>query len=140
MDKILKIGVFGVFRGADYCRELLKIPNAKVTAICDNNQAMIDNCMQYVGPDTKVFKDYDEMLDYDIDAVILCNTFDKHTPASIKAFKKGKAVLTETTPCATLKECVELVEAAEEYNAGQYKGRDSFSTRHTQGRFWCFLY
>ncbi|MCQ2401310.1 MAG: Gfo/Idh/MocA family oxidoreductase [Lachnospiraceae bacterium] len=117
MDKILKIGVFGVFRGADYCRELQKIPNAKVVAICDNNQAMIDNCMKYVDPDVRIFNDYDEMLDFDIDAVILCNTFDKHTPASIKAFKKGKAVLTETTPCATLKECVELVEAAEKYNA-----------------------
>lgn len=116
MENILKIGVFGVFRGADYCRELQKIPNAKVVAICDRNQSMIDNCMKYLDPDTKVFNDYDEMLDYDIDAVILCNTFDKHTPASIKAFRKGKAVLTETTPCATLKECVELVEAAEEYN------------------------
>lgn len=116
MEKILKIGVFGVFRGADYCRELQKIPNAKVVAICDKNQSMIDNCMRFIDPNTKIFSDYDEMLDYDIDATILCNTFDKHTPASIRAFKKGKAVLTETTSCATLKECVELVEAAEKYS------------------------
>ena len=114
MDTLLKIGVFGVFRGADYCRELLKVPNAKVTAICDRSETMISRCRQYIDNDCRIFADYDEMLDYDIDAVILCNSFDKHAEAAKKALKKGKAVFSETAPATTLKECVELVECVEE--------------------------
>ncbi len=117
MDKILKIGVFGVFRGADYCRELMKVPNAKVVAICDRNEEMIASCKQYLDADCKIFSDYDEMLAYGIDAVILCNSFNKHAAAAQAALRKGIAVLSETAPATTLKECVELVECVEKTGA-----------------------
>lgn len=114
MEKILKIGVFGVFRGADYCRELLNVPNAKVTAICDRSEFMINNCRKYIESDCMVFDDYEKMLESGIDAVILCNSYNQHALAAEQALRKGIAVFSETAPATTLKECVELVECVEE--------------------------
>ena len=114
MGKVLKIGVYGVFRGADFCRELRNVPDVKVTAICGRDAGRIANCRRFVDDDCVTFHDYEKMLDTDIDVVLLSNSFDKHAEAAIQALRKGKAVISETSPAATLKECVELVECVEE--------------------------
>ncbi len=113
MDKKLKIGVFGVRRGQAFINAIGMIDEADVVAICDSDVEKAQEVVKMCPPDVKVFTDFDEMLDSGIDAVVLANFFHEHTPYAIRAMEKGVHVLSECIPAATLKECVELVEAVE---------------------------
>ena len=110
----LKFGVFGVWRGLVFVKALAKIDEAEVVAICDRDESKIAEAKKYCPENVKVCKDFDELLASGIDAVILANYFNEHTPYAIRAMKAGIDVLSETTSAFTLRECVELVEAVEE--------------------------
>lgn len=114
MDKKVRFGVFGTWRGAAYIRAIQMIDEAEVVALFDKDPDKIERAKEYCPPDVKVVNSYDELLDSGIDAVVLCNYFPEHAPYAVKALKKGIHVFSETTPAATLKQCVDLVEAAEE--------------------------
>ena len=110
----LKIGVYGMFRGLDIVRELVKVPNAEVVAVCDRNDRKMEAGKIYYKGEVKFFHTYEEMLDWgQFDAVILTNTYNEHAPCAIAALEKGFAVFSETAPASTLKEAVELVETVE---------------------------
>lgn len=117
MEKKLKIGILGTWRGKAFAQAVSLIEEAEVTAICDKDADKIEFIRPYISENTKICKDYDELLDSGIDSVILCNYFYEHTPFAVKALKKGIHVLSETLPAITLKECVELCEAAEASSA-----------------------
>ena len=114
MEGKLRFGVFGVWRGSAYIRAINMTDEAEVVSIYDKDEAMIEKAKQYCKPDVKVCASFDELLDSGIDAVVLCNYFPEHAPYAVRALKKGVNVFSETTPAATLKQCVELVEAVEE--------------------------
>ncbi|MDO4810118.1 MAG: Gfo/Idh/MocA family oxidoreductase [Eubacteriales bacterium] len=114
MAEKLRIGVFGVWRGYEYIRAVNIQENAEIVAICDKDEEKLEEALKICPPGTKVCKDYDELLKSGIDAVILCNYFHEHAPYAIKALKSGVHVLSETQSAVTMKQCVELVEAAEE--------------------------
>ncbi len=114
-DRILKIGVFGCWRGGSYIQLLNAYERTEVVAICDKNTDMTagDRC-----PATaKAFTDFDEFLSYGksvgMEAVFLCNYFHQHAPFAIKCMEAGMDVVSECTSASTLKECVELVECVE---------------------------
>ena len=113
MEK-LRFGVFGTWRGLAYIKALEKIEEAEVVAICDKDESKIKDALPHCPENVKVCKDFDELLSCKLDAVVLGNYFNEHTPFAIKAMKAGVHVLSETTAAYTLKECVELVEAVEE--------------------------
>ena len=120
MDKRIKIGIYGL------CRGIIMLWNAKllsdyieVTGVCEGNPETLEKARKDFLPETKVYDDYDALLNSGIDAVFLANYFPDHAKCAIKAFKAGVAVLSETTAAPTLGECVDLVEAAEKYN-GKY--------------------
>jgi len=114
MEKTLKIGVFGTWRGLAFIKALQLIDGAEVAAICDNDPSKIEAALEFCPKDVKVAADFDALLDSGIDAVILCNYFYEHTPFAIRAMKKGIHVLSETLPAVTMQECVELVETVEQ--------------------------
>jgi predicted dehydrogenase len=109
----IKVGVFGVWRGGAYLGVLKNLEEVVVTAICDKNPERIENAKKNCPPNVKIFSDFDEFIDSGLDAVILCNYFNEHTPYAIKAMEKGIHVLSETTASSTLKECVDLCRAVE---------------------------
>ncbi len=111
-DKV-RFGVFGTFRGLEYIRTILINDKAEVVSILDQDPRRIEQAKAELGDGVKVCRDFDELLDSGIDAVILCNFFHEHAPYAIRALKAGKHVLSETQTAVTLKECVELVEAQE---------------------------
>lgn len=114
VKKTLRIGIYGMFRGLDIARELVNVPNAEVVAICDRNDYRMDAAKQYCGPDVRCFYCYEDMLDWgQMDVVILTNTYHQHARCAISALERGLTVFSETTPAATLKEAVELVETVE---------------------------
>lgn len=112
----LKIGVMGTLRGRDFMKTLQYIDGADVVAVCETDEKSLEYAKKYITQDVKVYSDYDEFINSGLDGVILCNYFHEHTPYSIKAFKAGVPVLSETTAATSLGECVELVEACEKYN------------------------
>lgn len=113
--KKIRIGVVGGFRGTSMIHALKEIDFASIVAICDFNDDVLKAQKEYnEGLDIAYFKEFDEMLKFDIDAVVLANYASEHAPFAIKALRAGKHVFSEVLPCQTLKEAVELVETVEE--------------------------
>lgn len=110
----IKIGVFGTFRGLQFIEAVAVLDGAEITAICDSDPAKLEDAKKILPDTVKVCKDFDELLDSGIEAVILTNFFNEHAPFAIRALKKGIHVLSECTPAISMKECVELCEAVEE--------------------------
>ena len=115
MEKV-KIGVIGARRGEtmiEYCR---KVGNAELVAICEKRDDLIEEQKvknENAGLSVTYYKDYDEFLNHDFDAVVLANYANEHAPFAIKALNKGKHVFSEVLPCQTMKEAVELIETVE---------------------------
>lgn len=114
MEKI-KIGVMGVGRGRsmiDYC---LKANNAELVAVCDKWEDGLDRLKrEYPDLNIMFYRDFDEFLQQDMDAVVLANYANEHARFAIRCMKAGKHVFSEVLPVQTLKEAVELVEVVEE--------------------------
>ncbi len=113
MDKV-KIGVLGAYRGTsmiNYC-EVSK--NAKVVAICDKSDIAIQTQKENLKDDSiAYYKDFDEFIKHDMDAVVLANYANEHAPFAVKCLNAGKHVFSEVLPVQTMKEAVELIETIE---------------------------
>ena len=120
MEKI-RIGVVGVRRGDTFVNLFANVfEETEVTAICEYDAEYLEQYKKdgKLPEGTKVFDDYDEMLDSGlVDAVMLANFFHEHADYAMKAMEKGIAVLSETTAAPSLGKCVDLVETAERTNA-----------------------
>lgn len=112
--EIVKVGVFGLWRGLAHVKAIEYIDEAAVTAICDKDPKRVEDAKAHCAPDVKVCSDFDALLDSGIDLVILCNYLPDHAACAIKALRKGIAVVSECLAAATMKECVNLVEVVEE--------------------------
>jgi predicted dehydrogenase len=115
MEKIIKLGVVGLGRGADVAKHCIGFKNAKLCAACDINPETMENAkkkFEALGEyDCKYFSDYDEMLKSDIDAVIVATEAIYHVPIVKKALDAGKHVLSEIPAINSLEEAYELKEA-----------------------------
>ena len=109
----LKIGVFGLWRGMEYVRQFHAHLDTEIWAVCDSDEKRVAEAAGHCGNQIRTYKTYDELLESGVDAVVLCNYFNEHAPAAIKAMAHGIDVLSECTAGSTLRECVELVEAVE---------------------------
>ncbi|WP_331714466.1 Gfo/Idh/MocA family protein [Auraticoccus cholistanensis] len=84
----------------------------KLVAVCDLNEVKLEEFKQ-AHPEVEVFTDYDEFLQFQMDAVVVANYFHQHVPFAIKALRAGKHVMSETQACKTLQEGVELCREVE---------------------------
>lgn len=113
---MIKIGVFGAWRGNTYINHFNEDENIEIVAICDKN---IEKLSEENGmpENAACFKDFDEFLSEGkkrgMNAVFLANYFNEHAPFAIKAMNAGMNVISECTAASTLAECVELVECVE---------------------------
>lgn len=114
-DNKLKIGVFGAWRGNSYVNHFRQDPRSEVVAVCDRSQKALDGFKDIEG--LILAKDFDTFVaegkKAGMAAVFLANHFHQHAPFAIKAMEAELDVVSECTAAGTLKECVELVEAAE---------------------------
>src|ERR1700750_359388 len=70
----LSIGVIGVsHRGRDNINELLKVPTAKIVAICDASEKSLAEAAGEVCPDAATYTDFRKMLEAErnLDAVLI---------------------------------------------------------------------
>jgi len=115
-EKKIRIGVIGARRGHAFMDGASNLSGLELVAICDTwEERLLKAQKQYAekGGKIEVYTDYDRFLEHDMDAVVLANFFHEHTPFAIKALKAGKHVMSECTPCITIAEGVELIEAVE---------------------------
>lgn len=123
MSKKIKVGILGLRRGRIFlAAEQILHDEMEVIAVCESEEEVIKSAQNFRLNDdmppllkegVRICKDYDELLDSGIEAVILCNYFPDHAKFAIKAMEKGVAVFSETTAAPSLGECVELVETYE---------------------------
>ena len=121
MDRVVRVGVLGLRRGADLAR-LAQQAGMQVVAVCDRDDRRRE-ATTALG--AAAYRDVEPFLGHAMDAVILVNDFDQHAPAAIAALDRGLSVLSETAACRTVAEGVALVEAAER-SAGVYMFAENY--------------
>ena len=116
MEKI-KIGILGAGRGMNIAGNLDLIEDCEIVALCEISEERAAQGIKDFGKEIPVYKDFDEFLELDLDAVVLANYFHEHTPYAIKCFEKGIHVLSECISNGTMAEGVELIRAHEKSNS-----------------------
>ena len=107
----VKIGVFGAGRGGSMMEYCAKASNAELVAICDWFEPQL---MERTYEGVTLYKDFDEFLKHDMDAVVLANYANEHATYAMKAMRAGKHVFSEVLPFKHMKEGIELIETIEE--------------------------
>ncbi len=113
--KRIRMGIFGLNRGLDNATAIL-LNNIEIVAVCDCKEERRKNAAEKLG-DVAVFGSFDEFIEYGMDAVYIANYFPEHAPFVIKALERNIHVICECLAAGTMKECVELVRAAEKSRA-----------------------
>ncbi|MBR2876456.1 MAG: Gfo/Idh/MocA family oxidoreductase [Clostridia bacterium] len=111
--KKFKIGIFGAGRGADIAKNLMLLEDCEIVALCDFNERRAKEGLEKLGKDIPLFKDFNEFIEQELDAVVIANYFHEHTPYAIKCFEKNIHVFCECISNSTLAEGVELIRAYE---------------------------
>jgi len=108
-------------RGSDHVQDWSKIPQARVAAVCDVNQAALERGSALVQKTTgQKPKEYDDMrklfADKDIDVVSITTPNHWHALATIWAVQAGKDVYVEKPASHDIWEGYKMIEAARKYN------------------------
>jgi len=117
--KEIRVGIFGAGRGADLAYDQ-KAAGAKVVALCDFHEkrrlAAVDRLIKdkvVDADDFAVYDDFDKFIEHGLDAVVVANYFNEHTPFVIKCFERGIHVFSECISNGTMAEGVEMIRAFE---------------------------
>ena len=109
------IGMVGVGNRGSYDTSVIaKDPRARVVAICDISDEQIAKTKEKLpNPDVKVFKDYHELLNSDVDAVIIATPVFLHPEHFEAAVKSGKHIYIEKPAGADVEGCKRVMRAAD---------------------------
>ena len=116
------VGIGGM--GSNHVRNLLRIPGARITAVCDIREEAVSRARKMVTDagqaEPAVFsrgpRDYERMCESaDLDLVYTATPWEWHVPVCTAAMKNGKHAATEVPAAMSLDDCWALVEHAEKY-------------------------
>ena len=125
--KTVNIGVVGIgFMGATHIKSYMKIPGARLAAICDASRLPVDGDLSAIGGNlgdgkpfkldmtqVKAYSKFEDLLaDPAIDLVDLCVPTPQHHQLSIAALRAGKHVICEKPLARTPALCREIVAVA----------------------------
>ncbi len=95
---------------------LAKHPDAQLVAVCDKQRPLLDE-VEKVAKDADIavalYENFEDFFQHDMDAVVLANYANEHTPYAVRLLLSGRHVLSEVLPCETMAQAVELIEATE---------------------------
>lgn len=121
MGNIVKLGIIGLGnRGRELLRTAyLEHPDVDFIAVCDKYEDRCHEVAQIIekkrGTSPKTTTDYREILQMpEIDAVIVCTSWETHFEICIEAMKAGKYVGCEVGGAYSIRECWKLVETYEQ--------------------------
>src|SRR5690242_13584063 len=127
------VGIGG--RGRDHIEEYSKLPDCRIAALCDVDQASLERGQALVqklgGEKPKGYADMRQVFDdKSVDAVSMPLPNHWHALATIWACQAGKDVYVEKPACHNVFEGRKMIEAARKYNRMVQVGSQSRSTPH----------
>lgn len=121
----VRIGFVGVGgMGSNHVRNLLRIPGARIAAVCDIREEAVNRAKKMIAdarqPEPRAYsrgeRDFERMCETEeLDLVYNATPWEWHVPISIAAMKNGKHAATEVPAAMTLDDCWALVEHAEKH-------------------------
>ena len=114
MSKNIRVAIIGLGFGAEFIPIYQKYPHADLVALCQRNEAKLNEIADAFGIE-KTYTSYEDVLnDPDIDAVHINTPIPNHGEQSIQALKAGKHVACTVPMATTVEECREIVRLTEE--------------------------
>ena len=153
MDKVVKLGVVGLKRGAYVAWTLIGDTNVVIRAIADSDPDTLQKCKEDYErngvKDFLCFDNIDDLLKSDIDAVYIATDKPLHTKHTVMALEAGKHVLSEIPVIETLEEVKILRDAVKSHPELKYMAGENcfywhfiqeWKKMHKEGRFGDILY
>ena len=110
MSKTYGVGIIGLGMGHECGKWVRELPNAKVTCVCDVDDAKIKRSVEEFG--CAATKSYDEMIARnDVDIAYIVTPSGTHADLGIKAANTGKHVCLAKPMDVTLEKCDAVIEA-----------------------------
>jgi len=111
-NETLNVGLIGPgSQGTSLLRNLITVPNVKVTAICEIFEPNLKKAVELAGGQPKTYNDYRKLLENkDIDAVAIAVPLHMHFEMAQAALQAGKHVYLEKTMCYSIEQCDKLVQ------------------------------
>lgn len=114
---VLKVGIIGAgLMGAQYAKTLADIPDVQVTAVTNRSRDKAESLANLVG--AKVYDDYRDLIDSDVDAVWVCTPDFLHREFSVAVLEANKHLFVEKVLATTLEDGRAILEAAEKAGPG----------------------
>jgi len=113
LDEI-NVGIIGAGSRGKYLLQLfLRIPDVRVTALCDVYEPRFAEGREITGEDTPTYRDYRRMLDdaRDLDAVIVATPLNFHREHVVACLERGLHVYGEKAMGFTVEDCDAIVRA-----------------------------
>ena len=152
-EKVVKLGVVGLKRGAYVAWTLIGDKNVVIRAIADTNPETLKACKEDYAKngvtDLLCFDSIEELLKSDIDAVYIATDKPLHTKHTVMALEAGKHVLSEIPVIETIEEAKILRDAVKahpklKYMAGEncfyWAFIEAWKKMHDEGKFGDILY
>ena len=120
-NSAIKVGVIGAGNRGSYTgTAIAKLPNVKVTAICDVVPAQIEAARKRIGsPDAKGYANYQDVLASDVDAVMISTPVYLHPEHFEAAVKSGKHIYMEKPAGVDVAGCKRVMKAADSAKRSQ---------------------
>jgi predicted dehydrogenase len=108
----IKVGVIGAgYWGPNLTRNFSEIPEADLKMVCDLRQERLDHIRSRY-PELYTSRDYREMLNSDIEAVVIATPVSTHYRLAMEFLKAGKHVLVEKPLACNSAEALDMVTTA----------------------------
>ena len=110
----ITIGVIGCGKQAEdtHLPNLISIPEAKLVALSDINQERLGRLGKEYNIN-KLYSDYNELLELDLDAVVICTPTPTHATVARTAAMKKKHVFIEKPIAMTVEDAKSVLDAAD---------------------------
>jgi predicted dehydrogenase len=109
-DRKIRVAIVGLGFGAEFIPIYQHHPHAEMYAICQRNQAKLDECGNRWGIKVR-YTDYNQLLkDPNVDAVHINTPIPDHAPQSLAALRANKHVACTVPMATSVEECQQLVE------------------------------
>ncbi|MFS0821489.1 Gfo/Idh/MocA family protein [Bacillus sp. 1P02SD] len=112
----MKVGIisFAHPHANGYAHALKDIEGVEIVGIADNDQTRGKNGAERY--QTKYFRDYEELLQQDLDAVIITSENSNHREHVVAAAKAGKHILCEKPIATTVEDAKEMIEVCKQHD------------------------